>query len=86
MTSLAYVNTRYEEDDGEFKSILDAVNTVNDLTGNGLLADFSPSLRYFPTPAAVKIKKVITMIEEIFQRKWDEHVETYDPSAFCSNF
>ncbi|XP_070556484.1 cytochrome P450 1A1-like [Ptychodera flava] len=63
----------YDFDDTELQNIMQITKDVEDVFGNGTLADFEPIFKYIPTNAIRQVKKVTKTWLTFFQSKIDDH-------------
>ncbi|XP_070556170.1 cytochrome P450 1A1-like [Ptychodera flava] len=63
----------YDFDDTEFKNIMQITKDMDDVFGNGTLADFEPVFKYIPTNAIRQMKKVTNTWLTFIQSKVDDH-------------
>ncbi|XP_072045615.1 steroid 17-alpha-hydroxylase/17,20 lyase-like [Amphiura filiformis] len=70
---------RYEIHDSEYRAILDSANKFTAILQHGDPIDFIPALKIFPSKKLRLVQDVIKTRDAILQKKYEEHVATFDP-------
>lgn len=69
---------RYNHHDKEFLQIVELNDDLQRLSGAGLLADFIPVLKYFPSSALNQLKKFIEALNDFIAKSVQDHYESLD--------
>ncbi|KAM9330706.1 cytochrome P450 1A1-like [Gastrophryne carolinensis] len=69
---------RYSLQDKEFLKIIEINEDLQRVSGAGLLADFIPIFRYFPSSALKLIKKFSGTFNDFVAKSVQDHYESYD--------
>ncbi len=78
-----YLLCRFDIDDPQFLILSEGLEDLNRTFGDGLAADYLPLLKYIPTPAQWKMKRILRQMFECIQENLREHRESYDPSTWA---
>ncbi|XP_068127512.1 cytochrome P450 1A1-like [Hyperolius riggenbachi] len=70
--------TRYSYHDKEFLKIIELNEDLQRLSGAGLLADFIPVLRYFPSSALKEFKSFVDAFNGFMTKNVQDHFKSYD--------
>ncbi|XP_072260254.1 cytochrome P450 1A1-like isoform X2 [Pyxicephalus adspersus] len=69
---------RYNHHDKEFLKIVELNHDLQRLSGAGLLADFIPVFKYFPSSALNELKKFIGALNDFIATSVQDHYESHD--------
>ncbi|XP_033120132.1 cytochrome P450 2U1-like [Anneissia japonica] len=70
---------KYEFNDTDLRRFIEIQKEINELSGNGTLADFIPLARFLPSPTVNRFKKISTEIFKMSQKEIRQHLERYSP-------
>ncbi|XP_077863305.1 steroid 17-alpha-hydroxylase/17,20 lyase-like [Saccoglossus kowalevskii] len=73
-------NQRYQLNDPEFQTILRDNRQFIDLLTPGDPVDIFPILKMFPNKRLRLIEELVTRRDELFQKKFRDHLSTFDPN------
>ncbi|XP_044143283.1 cytochrome P450 1A1-like [Bufo gargarizans] len=69
---------RYNHHDKEFLRIIEINNDVQKISGAGLLADFIPLFKFFPSSGLNELKKFIRAFNDFIAKSVQEHYGSHD--------
>ena len=72
--------SRYDINDKEFMQVIDYMSLIVQGFDNASIISIMPWLRFFPNKGLSMLKKGIQLRDEILDKKFKEHRETFDPN------
>ncbi|XP_056408163.1 cytochrome P450 1A1-like isoform X2 [Hyla sarda] len=69
---------RYSHNDQEFLRIIEFDNDIRKISGAGLLADFIPVFKYFPSSGLKELKKFLRSFNDFIAKSVQDHFGSHD--------
>ncbi|XP_033120114.1 steroid 17-alpha-hydroxylase/17,20 lyase-like isoform X2 [Anneissia japonica] len=69
----------YDFDDPDFKKLMNMLENITDVFGEGLMADYIPGLRHIPTPGLRNVQNLFSEYLAMIRKEFKRHQDNFNP-------